>query len=257
MNLIQEEKVSNLQTHIENFKRKRKEGQNQDYRISKISTIDQNKCICKSHYSSIHKCKPTCSQGLSFNDVKKTGHFNGKIEKELDNFITGGSITSSERIENGMNEFATYSNISAVPNHVDDYVYSSVGEMAELMTHEKENDNLGFKRIKKQQSRYNDSFGVKELEVNTSPAVLLLKDICEGRSTMKNDPRQQNILRNSRKMNGSHSTKNLNATSFLNPHKTVSINLFCNDSIEEIKNSELSESSMSQMNIENNIKYQN
>ena len=178
INLIQEENENNLKTHFDNFTMEKQEGLAQNYEItptSRVPTQDQNKCICRSHYSSIHRCKPTCIQGPSFNEVKRTGKFNGGVGNEMDNFMRSQSITSSERIGNGNNEFTTYSNISAVPNHADEYVYSSVDEMAELMNTEKENKHYGFKRIKKQQSRYNDSFGVNELNVDTSPNALLLK----------------------------------------------------------------------------------
>lgn len=74
----------------------------------------------------------------------------------------------------------------------------------------------------------------------------------DGRMTTNHKQYQQqtNVLRNSRNLNGSRSTKNIKTASFLNPKKTVSINLYSNNTKENDDRFSESDSEVRNMNRE-------
>jgi hypothetical protein len=204
-----------LQGHLNDFKKNKRSSTTKGYEITKNSNNLYN--------SSIHQCKPICCH------PNQNGNFN--MHKEIDNYITNGSISSSERIDDrGCLAFGTHSNISDVPRHHDeDYVYSSVdGMTADILNH-KNNPRESMSKFENKQNRYNESFGPKYLQVDTSPNAIMMNDFYEGRMTTNHKEYQKNSLKHTRNLNGSRSTKSITSASFMNPKKTVSINLYAND----------------------------
>lgn len=156
-----------LQDHFDNFTQNVKKP---GYEMTKISS---------KYNSSIHQCKGTCSHLTS-----KNGHPKSQSRKshnfDAENYISSSVCSKFNGIPTTEGGFATYSNISAVPNHhEDEVVYSSADEIAaNLMQHGKAKEQNP-KSQKAIVGRYNESFGNNELQVDTSSNALLLKDICE------------------------------------------------------------------------------
>lgn len=130
LNIQHGEKPLDLKEHINEFRRNRATSNKKGFEATKMSSKEYN--------SSIHQCKPTCHHAIINNDVKGSYNDAYSNDENIPGCITNESETISSKF-NGIlpqheNGFATYSNISAVPNHHDDEImYSSVEEIAANM----------------------------------------------------------------------------------------------------------------------------
>lgn len=152
------------------------------YEMMRLSSNDYN--------SSIHQCKATCSDMASSHAaesqmVRECNNY--EFNTEIENCLTNGSETASSKF-NGVNfmkenGFATYSNISTVPNIIEaDAGYSSADEVAAELINKKRfekpksNNTRTYSQIILPQ-RYGNSFVHNELQVDTSRNAMMMKDI--------------------------------------------------------------------------------
>ena len=226
----------NLQQHLENFNNRSNSRQKSGVELIKESSKEYN--------SSIHQWKPTLSHGVYIPPRQLTEDCeNFEIKEDIDNVITNESESENSKFS-GMNPnkgaFGPPSNLSAVPVHYEEEISSSDELAVNMMNknYKKSNHANSYKQLPYAQ-RYNKSFVKNGLKVDTSPNALLLKDIWEATHTTKYSKITENrMLRMMRNGSGCQSTKNLNSTAFAKPKRTVSINLFMNESEGDHKSSE-------------------
>ena len=226
--LNKDNSCGNLQHHLENFNKRSNSRQKSGAELIKESSKEYN--------SSIHQCKPMQSHGIYPPRQLTEDCDNFEIKEDIDNVMTNGSESENSKF-NGINPnkfaFGTHSNISLVPANHEEEISSSDELAVNMMNrnYQKGNHVSSYRQFPHPQ-RYNKSF-VKQtgLKVDTSPNALLLKDIWEAAHTAKytnvTENRMLNMMRNT---SGCQSTKNLNWTAFTKPKRTVSINLFMNES---------------------------
>lgn len=166
----------------------------------------QVKTSSKEYNSSIHQCKPTRAHEFGVSDLQLPPETRNYLDVDACGGTDSVSLSSKYTDIPKSTHFATYSNISVVPNHNDEN-YSSAEEIAvNLMSHQIK-ENKVFKQVN--QGRYNESFGNNELRVDTGPNAFLLNDICDNPCTVKNNSKHNNMLREFKRMTSSRSTRNL------------------------------------------------